>query len=218
MKQDLFRGFWHLFKGYWKSEEKFKACGLLAVVIALNFASVYLLVQINTWYNEFYNSLQNYESDLFWPLVGKFTMLAFTYILIAVYAIYLRQMLQLKWRTWMTNQYLSLWLNKQVYYRLQLTGGSTDNPDQRISEDINQFVALTLSLLIGFLKQVTTLVAFGVVLWELSGEYSFNIGGSEIVIYGYMFWFSLVYSGIGTFLAHKVGRKLIGLNFDGLFF
>ena len=214
MKQNLFRGFWHLFKGYWSSEEKWKARGLLAVVIALNFAMVYLLVQLNNWYNEFYNSLQNYESDLFWPLVGKFSALAFTYILIAVYAIYLRQMLQLKWRTWMTNQYLNSWLGKQVYYRLQLTDGATDNPDQRISEDINQFVALTLQLLIGFLKQITTLVAFGVVLWELSGEYTLNLGGAEIIIYGYMFWFSLIYSGLGTFLAHKVGRKLIGLNFD----
>ena len=214
MKQNLLRGFWHLFKGYWSSEEKWKARGLLAVVIALNFAMVYLLVQINDWYNEFYNSLQNYESDLFWGLIGKFSLIAFTYIMIAVYAVYLRQMLQLKWRTWMTNQYLNSWLGKQVYYRLQLTDGATDNPDQRISEDINQFVALTLSLLIGFLKQITTLVAFGVVLWELSGDYTLELGGMAIVISGYMFWFSLAYSSIGTFLAHKVGRKLIGLNFD----
>ena len=214
MKQNLFRGFWQLFKGYWSSEEKWKARGLLAVVIAMNFAMVYLLVQINDWYNEFYNSLQNYESELFWPLIGKFSAIAFTYILIAVYAVYLRQMLQLKWRTWMTKQYLNSWMDKQVYYRLQLTNGATDNPDQRISEDINQFVALTLQLLIGFLKQITTLVAFGVVLWNLSGEYALNLGGFEIVIYGYMFWFSFIYSGLGTFLAHKVGRKLIGLNFD----
>ena len=214
MKQNLLRGFWHLFKGYWSSEEKWKARGLLAVVIALNFAMVYLLVQINDWYNEFYNALQNYESDLFWGLIGKFSLIAFTYIMIAVYAVYLRQMLQLKWRTWMTNQYLNSWLGKQVYYRLQLTDGATDNPDQRISEDINQFVALTLSLLIGFLKQITTLVAFGVVLWELSGDYTLELGGMAIVISGYMFWFSLAYSSIGTFLAHKVGRKLIGLNFD----
>ena len=186
----------------------------MAVVIALNFAMVYLLVQINDWYNEFYNSLQNYQSDLFWGLIGKFSLIAFTYIMIAVYAVYLRQMLQLKWRTWMTNQYLNSWLGKQVYYRLQLTGGATDNPDQRISEDINQFVALTLGLLIGLLKQITTLVAFGVVLWELSGDYTLELGGAAIVISGYMFWFSLVYSSIGTFLAHKVGRKLIGLNFD----
>ena len=207
----LFRGFWTLFKGYWSSEEKWKARGLLAFVIALNFAMVYLLVKINEWYNTFYNALQNYEAENFWSLVGQFTALAFVYIFIAVYAVYLRQMLQIKWRTWMTNNYLSVWMENQTYYRLQ---DSTDNPDQRISEDIGQFVNLTLQLIIGFLRQLTTLAAFGVVLWELSGSFTFEIAGMEIVIAGYMFWFSFIYSGVGTFLAHKVGRKLIGLNFD----
>lgn len=203
----LFRGFWTLFKGYWSSEDKWKARGLLAVVIALNFAMVYLLVQINSWYNEFYNALQNYEAESFWPLIGQFSAIAFTYIIIAVYAVYLRQMLQIKWRTWMTQNYLSAWMSGQTYYKLQ---DATDNPDQRISEDIGQFVSLSLGLIIGFLKQLTTLAAFGVVLWELSG--SITIAG--LVIPGYMFWFSFVYSGVGTFLAHKVGRKLIALNFD----
>ena len=210
----MFKDFWHLFRGYWWSEEKWKARGLLAFVIALNFAMVWLLVQINDWYNTFYNALQNYEADQFRSLIGEFSALAFAYIFIAVYAVYLRQLLQIKWRTWMTNHYLNDWLGKQVYYRMQLTGGSADNPDQRISEDIAQFVNITLQLLIGFLKQLTTLAAFGVVLWNLSGEYTLELGGMNFVIYGYMFWFSFVYSGVGTFLAHKVGRKLIGLNFD----
>ncbi|MBR0062448.1 MAG: ABC transporter ATP-binding protein/permease, partial [Selenomonadaceae bacterium] len=133
----LFRGFWSLFKGYWSSEEKWKARGLFAVVIAMNFAMVYLLVQLNDWYKVFYDALQNYEEENFWPLIGQFSAIAFTYIVIAVYAIYLRQMLQIKWRTWMTQNYLSAWLSGQTYYRLQ---DAADNPDQRISEDIGQFV------------------------------------------------------------------------------
>ncbi len=214
MKQSLFRGFWHLFRGYWNSQEKWKARGLLAVVIGLNFAGVYLLVQINTWYNEFYNALQAYEADQFWPLIGEFTAIAFLYIIIAVYGIYLRQMLQLKWRIWMTDNYLTQWTYNQVYYRLQVIRSDTDNPDQRISEDINQFVGLTLQLLVGFLKQLTTLAAFGVVLWNLSGALTVPVGSHEFTIYGYMFWVTLIYSTAGTFLAHLVGRKLIGLNFD----
>ena len=210
-KRNLFRAFWQLFKGYWTSEEKWKAIGLFAVVIGLNFAMVWLLVQINTWYNEFYNALQEYEKASFWPLVGKFTGLAFVYIMIAVYAIYLRQLLQIRWRTWMTKNYLNSWMKNQTYYHLQ---NSTDNPDQRISEDINSFVNITLQLIVGFLKQITTLVAFSFVLWELSGEFTFEVGGTEFVIYGYMFWFSVVYSGLGTYLVHKVGKKLIGLEFE----
>ena len=210
----LIKDFWLLFRGYWSSEEKWKARGLLGVVIAMNFAMVYLLVQLNDWYNTFYNALQNYEAESFWGLIGQFSAIAFTYIIIAVYAVYLRQLLQIKWRTWMTRRYLDNWMGKQVYYRMQLSGGAADNPDQRISEDISSFVNITLQLLIGFLKQLTTLAAFGVVLWELSGDYTLELGGMTFVIGGYMFWFSLVYSSVGTWLAHKVGRKLIGLNFD----
>ncbi|BAL82107.1 putative ABC transporter ATP-binding protein [Selenomonas ruminantium subsp. lactilytica TAM6421] len=213
-KRGAFKAFWQLFRGYWNSEHKWKARGLLAFVIGLNFFGVYLLVRLNSWYNEFYNALQQYQADQFWPLVGEFTAIAMLYIVIAVYAIYLRQEVQIKWRTWLTDQYLSRWLSGQVYYRLQVQNSDTDNPDQRISEDINQFVNLSLQLLIGFLKQLTTLAAFGVVLWNLSGAFTMNLGGHDFVIYGYMFWFSLFYSGIGTVCAHFVGRKLIGLNFD----
>lgn len=208
------KDFWRLFKGYWFSDQKWRGLGLLAVVIALNFATVYLLVQLNTWYNDFYNALQAYDQDQFLPLIGKFTALAFIYIIIAVYAIYLRQALQIKWRTWMTDQYLGAWTNNQTFYRLQVERSDTDNPDQRISEDISQFVSLTLALLVGFLKQLTTLAAFGIVLWNLSGVMNFSIGSYEFTIYGYMLWITIFYAGIGTAFAHLVGRRLIGLNFD----
>ena len=213
-KKQLLHGFWQMFRGYWVSEQKWRAWGLLGIVIALTLASVYLLVLINSWYNDFYNALQQYQMDQFWPLVGKFTGLAFLYIFIAVYAIYLRQMLQIKWRTWMTDKYIGSWLDRETYYRLQVLRSDTDNPDQRISEDINQFVQLSLELLVGFVKQLTSLGAFGVVLWNLSGAFTVPVGSHEFVIYGYMFWFSLIYSIVGTGGAHLVGRKLIGLNFD----
>ncbi|MBR1419937.1 MAG: ABC transporter ATP-binding protein/permease [Selenomonadaceae bacterium] len=208
------KDFWRLFKGYWVSDQKWKGLGLLAIVIALNFATVYLLVQINTWYNDFYNALQAYDQEQFLPLIGKFTALAFIYIIIAVYAIYLRQELQIKWRTWMTDRYLDAWTNNQTFYRLQVERSDTDNPDQRISEDISQFVSITLALLVGFLKQLTTLAAFGIVLWNLSGVMNFSIGSHEFQIYGYMLWVTIIYAGIGTIFAHLVGRRLIGLNFD----
>ena len=214
MKHSLLRGFWHLFKGYWSSAEKWRARGLLAAVILLNLVMVYLLVRINDWYRIFYDALQAYDWASFWPLIGEFTGLAFVYILIAVYAIYLRQMLTINWRTWMTERYLARWMQGQTYYRLQVLRSDTDNPDQRISEDINQFVTLTLTLLVGILRQLTTLGAFAVVLWNLSGVLTVPIGTAEFSIYGYMFWLSLLYSGFGTYFAHRVGRKLIELNFD----
>ena len=214
MKKKFLQEFWSLLRGYWISEQRWRACGLLAVVIALNFAIVYLLVLINSWYNEFYNALQAYAVEQFWPLIGKFAFLAFLHIAIAVYAVYLQQMLQLRWRTWMTDRYLASWMKNQAYYRLQVLGSDMDNPDQRIQEDINQFVTLTLSILLGVLKQLTTLAAFAVVLWNLSGVLEVPLGSGTFTIYGYMLWFSLLYSIIGTYLAHRVGRRLIGLDYE----
>ncbi len=214
MKHKFLKDFWHLFHAYWNSEEKWSARGILTIVIVLTLAQVFLLVQLNSWNSDFYNVLQAYEFDAFWPLVGQFTVLAFLYILVAVYAIYLRQKLQIRWRTWMTNRYLESWMAKQVYYRLQVLGSDMDNPDQRISEDINEFVNLTLQLLLGFLKQLTTLVAFAFILWELSGLLTIPIGSEEFTIHGYMLWLCVIYAVAGTWLANRVGRRLITLNYD----
>lgn len=214
MKKQFFKGFWQLFKGYWQGEEKWRARGLLAVVVLLTLGGVVISVLLNQWYNSFYNVLQEYKYEEFWPLIGQFTVLAFIHIAFAVYAIYLRQMLQLKWRTWMTEKYLDRWMQGQVYYRMQVEGDNADNPDQRISEDINQFVSLTLQLALGFLKQVAMLGAFILILWNLSGVLTVPVGSQEFTIYGYMVWISIMYALAGTLLTHKVGKKLIGLNYD----
>ena len=200
--------------GYWRSEQKWKAYGILAVVLILNLASVFLTVLVNDWYKEFWDVLQAYEFDSFWYLVGKFSLIAAIYIAIGVYSVYLQQLLQIKWREWLTDKYLVRWMENRAYYKLKLMGKDMDNPDQRISEDINQFVALTLSLTIGLVRQLITLVAFTVILWNLSGIITVPIGSYEFTIYGYMVWLSLVYSIVGTYLTHKVGKALINLNYE----
>ncbi len=213
-KRDMAKNVWSMMRSYWKSEEKWWARGMLAVIILLSLGQVYMLVLLNEWYNEFYNVLQNYEYPSFWPLIGEFTAIAFIYIIMAVYAIYLRQMLQIKWRTWMTRHYLRSWMAKQVYYKLQVLKTDMDNPDQRISEDIDAFINLTLTLFLGFLKQLTTLLAFVFVLWNLSGILEIPFGETVLSVPGYMVFLCLIYSTLGTWLAHKVGRKLISLNYD----
>ncbi|WP_294520641.1 ABC transporter ATP-binding protein/permease [uncultured Anaerovibrio sp.] len=208
------RNVWRMMRSYWKSEEKWWARGMLGVIIFLSLGQVYMLVLLNQWYNDFYNALQNYDFSLFWPLIGQFMLVAFVYIIMAVYAVYLRQMLQIKWRTWMTRQYLRSWMAKQVYYKLQVLKSDMDNPDQRISEDIDAFINLTLTLFLGFLKQLTTLLAFVAVLWNLSGILEIPFGETVVSVPGYMVFMCLIYSIVGTWLAHKVGYKLIGLNYD----
>jgi putative ATP-binding cassette transporter len=146
--------------------------------------------------------------------MGRFGILATIYILMAVYAFYLNQMLQIRWRRWLTDNYLVEWLSDRAYYRLQLKGNPADNPDQRISDDMKFFVDQSLELSLGFLNAVVTLGSFVGILWGLSGPAEIPFNGSHIVIPGYMVWAALLYAIVGTWLTHKIGKKLIGLNFS----
>jgi putative ATP-binding cassette transporter len=208
------RDTWRLIKPYWTSEERFIAWLLLGAVIALTLAMVYMNVLFNYWNNDFYNALQEKDKASFWRLMGRFTMLATIYIAMAVYAFYLNQMLQIRWRRWLTDSYLDQWLSDRAYYRLQLSGNPADNPDQRISEDLKIFVEQSLDLALGFLNAVVTLGSFVGILWGLSGPLEIPYNGGQIVIPGYMVWAALLYAVVGTWLTHKIGKKLIGLNFN----
>lgn len=205
----LGRHFWLLAKPYWTSEEKWRALGLLALVIGLSLGIVFMNVQFNSWYNVFYDTLQKLDSAGFKAAIFKFTWLALLYILIAVYAQYFQQMLEVKWRRWLTEHYIGRWMTGQSYYRLQLTDQNTDNPDQRIAEDVAQFVASTLTLSLGLLRSVVTLVSFVGILWTLSGP--IRLGG--VTVPGYMVWVAIVYALVGSILTILIGRKLVGLNF-----
>lgn len=214
VSQSFIQGMWQITKGYWTSEEKWRSGLLLGVIISLNLGHVYLLVLFNEWNNIFYNTLQNYDKDGFVSALGRFSILATIYIIVAVYELYMQQLLEIKWRRWLTQEYLQSWLYKRSYYQMQLMGNSADNPDQRISEDVRAFVNLTLRLALGLLKATVTLCSFILILWNLSGSLSFSIGGNEISIPGYMVWVAIIYSAVGTWLTTKIGHPLVGLNFS----
>ena len=209
----FFKNVWDLTKSYWQSEEKKKAYLLLGAIIVLTLAVVFMLVQINEWYNIFYSALQNYEKEKIFHELFRFTWLAFLYIILAVYAFYLQQLLIINWRRWLTRAYIDEWLKNKTYYRLQMFGVSTDNPDQRISEDVRLFVEYTLKFGIGILKAVTTFVSFVFILYNLSGPLDIALGGVIFHVPGYLVWTALIYSVAGTWLTYKVGHRLVGLNF-----
>lgn len=208
------RDLWALTRPYWFSEERWSARGLLAVILAMNLGMVYLSVLFNEWYRIFYDALEARDVAAFWHQIGRFGMLAAIAIVIAVYQIYLRQMLMIRWRRWLTGRYLHEWLDRQTYYRMQLAGRSTDNPDQRISEDLRLFVADTMTLVLGFISSAVTLVSFVGILWGLSGSLTIPLAGTTLTIPGYMVWAALAYAIVGTWLTHKIGRPLVRLNFD----
>lgn len=212
--RELIAGLFHLITPYWNSEEKKSARLYLAGIITLTIAAVYMTLLLNEWFNSFYSALQNYDSDAVYRGLLRFTGLAFAHIAFAVYSYYLQQRLALRWRKWMTKNYLAKWTGQQMYYRLEMfSQGTADNPDQRISEDINLFTARTLSFMSGLLRSATTIVCFIFVLWNLSEVLSFSAAGQEFHIYGYLVWTALAYSVLGTWITHKVGHRLVSLNY-----
>lgn len=213
LTRQFFKDVWYLTKSYWQSEEKKKAFFLLGCIIALTLGVVYMLVLLNQWNNSFYSALQNYDAQKIFDELIHFSWLAAIYILLAVYSYYLQQTLILHWRRWLTTRFIDIWLQNKTYYNLQMFGKDTDNPDQRISEDVRQFVEMTLSFGIGILKAFCTFASFVVILYNLSGSLSFTFMGKTWTINGYMLWASLLYSVIGTYITHLVGRKLVKINF-----
>ena len=204
-----------------ESDERWKALLLLASVVALNLALVYMNVLFNDWNKLFYDALQDKNAAVFWTQLGRFTYLAFIFIVIAVYKFYLTQLLEMRWRAWMTGHYLERWLSNQVAYRLELArfaksspSGQPDNPDQRIQEDISQFTSLTIGLSMGLLNSVVTLLSFVGILWSLSGSFAFSLQGNDYTLPGFMVWMALIYCIAGSLITHAIGHPQIALNFQ----
>jgi len=212
-RRNTIRAAWRLAKVYWTSEEKWSAWGLLLAVVALNLGNVYVSVGINEWNKAFYNALQALNSIELFRQLGFFSILVVFAIAMSVYALYLNQLLQIRWRRWLTRRYLANWLADRAYYKLQL-GSEPDNPDQRISEDLNQFTTYVMNLSVGLISSAASLVSFLVILWGLSGTADIQLGKWGMLhIPAYLVWAALLYAGIGTWLTVKIGRPLVPLNF-----
>jgi putative ATP-binding cassette transporter len=205
---------WQLAVPYWRSEEKGRAWSLLAAIVAMTFGIVYMLVLLNEWNRKFYNALENKNSDDFFALLLQFCVLAAIFIVLSIYRTYLQQMLAVRWRIWLSRQYLGEWLGNRVYYRLELDHLGTDNPDQRIAEALRLFTSGTLSLSLGLLRETVTIISFIAILWSVSGPLAFTLSGTHVTIPGYMVWAALLYAIAGSAITYYVGRPLIALNFQ----
>jgi vitamin B12/bleomycin/antimicrobial peptide transport system ATP-binding/permease protein len=205
---------WRISAPYFRSEDKWAGRGLLAAVIVIELASVFLTVLFNRWNNVFYNALQERDQAVFTYQIGYFCVLATFWVGLKVYQLYLNQWLQIRWRRWMTARYLGGWLHDANHYRMQLLGDAADNPDQRIAEDTQRFVEQTLGLGIGLLSSVVTLASFIVILWGLPNDAPLHLFGKDITLPGYLVWGALFYALIGTVLTHLIGWPLVGLNFQ----
>jgi putative ATP-binding cassette transporter len=206
------RDLWLLCAPYFRSRDGWIGGALLILVILLTVGNVWVNVIFNEWNGRFYNTFQDKDEAAFFHEMKVFGLLALLAIAVGIAQAFANQYLQLRWRRWLTERFMSHWLEHRSYYRIEIAR-SADNPDQRIADDVRLMLSYTLSLTLGVLSAVLTLVSFLFILWTLSGPITATLAGTEITIPGYMVWVAIIYAGLGTVFAHIVGRPLIDLNF-----
>ena len=205
--------FFYLARPFWSGAHGRLQWLMLAVLIGFTLCSITISVWIAAWDKRFYDALAAFDGASMPALIVEYLGYMAMIIGCIVCGDWLQKRLIFRWRTHLTEQFQTNWLEGHKHYRLRLTG-EPDNPDQRIAEDIYLLTDKSISLFRSFINNIAKFSAFVAVLWTLSGVQTFNIGGYSITVYGYLVWVALIYSIFSTIIAHLVGRNLKNLNID----
>lgn len=201
--------FWQLAGPYFTFKRSWRPLLVFAALLVLTLFSVRMNVLFSFWYNGFYSALQALDQTAFWYLLGVFAVLATLHVLRSLLTFYVTQAFSIRWRVWLTERLTSDWMHGDAYYRGQFLAEPVDNPDQRIELDVNAFVSNSVSLALGAVSALVSLVAFTGILWGLSAPLA--VAGVEIP--RAMVFAVYVYVLIATWIAFRLGRPLIRLNF-----
>lgn len=212
------RRLWSLARLYWRSPDAAKGGLLLAAAIGLELGTVFGNFVLAEAQRGIYDALQLKQLGAFLQGIGLFLAAVLGFVLASTYRIYLRQLLEIRWRRWLTGHFLGDWIAPHACCQMELHRRTADNPDQRIAEDVRNFVASALGLSLSLLAALATLASFAGLLWSLSGDWPLQIGGAELRIPGLMMWVAVAYAGIATWITHRAGRRLVPINFDRLRF
>ena len=192
--------------------ERHFAIALTVMLVVINQLQVAINVRLSFFNRDWFNAIQTKDSAAFWSLLfGVFCFWAAIAVVSGLIEYYAEAVLKISWRRWMTERYYGLWLDRGNMYRAALVGQAADNPDQRIAEDIRNFIESSYAYSITVLSSVSSLVSFSIILWTIPAD--FTIPGTDISVPGLPFWIALTVSVIGTWLTHLIGRTLVRLDF-----
>ncbi|MGN1281713.1 MAG: ABC transporter ATP-binding protein/permease [Succinivibrio sp.] len=200
---------------YWFTKDSRFSWFLLALILTLTGGAIFLAKVLNAWSKAFWDTIQEYDLEGFKHQLMVFAIIATIHVFVSVYNAYLRSQLSIQWRRWLTGKVMHDYLEESVFYKMQLSDSKTENPDQRISEDLSSFVSLTISLILGTLTDLALLITFSLVLWDLSQSVTMTLwNGYELTLPdGYMLYLALIYAAVGTFFTFVIGKPLVKLNF-----
>ena len=210
----LVAALWRLVRVYWTSPDARWGALLLAGAIALEFGSVQATLYVSDAQRRSVEALEDRDASAFAFMVGVFLGLSLLSILVSTLRIYLRQLLEIRWRRGLTGTFVTRWMAGDAYEQTQLHGGEIDNPDQRIAEDIRDFVGSALGLSLSLLAAVATLVSFGGLLWALSSGWAIPFRGDSHRVPGLLLWAALAFAIVSMWLTHLLGRRLVPINYD----
>jgi len=199
---------------YWTSSDALKGGLLLAATVALELGTVYGNVQLARTQGRIFDAFGDKQMAAFTSAIALFLGVAFFFVFASTYRIYLRQALEIRWRHWLTDHFIQEWITAHAYCQIELHRKATDNPDQRIAEDVREYVSSALGLSLSLLSAVATLISFALMLWKLSESWKFQVDGNHFQIPGLMLWVAILYAVIATWITNRVGRKLAGIQFD----
>lgn len=203
---------WQLVRPYWFSEQKWIAITLLITVISLDFSNVYFVLQITHWQKDFFDALSDYKLDVIKPLLLSLLLLVASNVTVRTFSTFFEQLLLIRWRSWLTNDYVKKWLSQHHFYHIEQQH-LADNPDQRISEDLGGMAEKTLSLFTGLIKNSVNLVSYAILIWTISDTWLFSINGTDYTIPGAMLWAAILYALLGSYIMEKIGRSMISLDY-----
>jgi len=212
------RRLWRLTRRYWTSADAPRGGLLLTLAIALELGTVYGAVELADAQRRIYDALQDRIATAFMQGVALFIGVVLVFVLISTYRIYVRQALEIRWRNWLTDDLLQDWISPHACCQMELVRAEADNPDQRIAEDARNYVASALGLSLSLLAAIATLVSFSRLLWDLSGDWPIRVAGTEIQVPGLMMWVAIAYAVVASWITHRLGRRLVPINFDRLRF
>lgn len=204
---------WALIKPWWISEEKWLARGLFALVFALDMSIVGIGAWLTYWNKNFFNAFTDYNFELVWKLMLEAVIIAICGITAEAMRTWFYQTLQIRWRRWVTDVYLSKWLESSRFHRIE-SQKEVENADQRISEDLQKMTELSLHLSLGFFSNLVNLVTFSIIIWGISGTLSFEIFEVPINIPGYMLWISIIYALVVSIVLEKNGKGMVNVEYE----
>jgi putative ATP-binding cassette transporter len=213
--KEVIKRIWKMAAPYWtQSDEKWGSLALLAVNIAIMVLNVQVGVRFTIWNRDWMNAFNNRDIQMWQQNLWVFFILGMSMIFTGVFNTYITGWINIRWRRWMTARYIDFWMADSNHYKMQLTGNETDNPDQRIQDDISSFLGSTWTFSFSFVQNIYTLITYIIMLLELSATVPLVFGSHDLSFPGYFVVIAIIWTIITTTCTHLVGKPLARLNYN----